>query len=62
MTTPRANLSCTKSPPTCSFIFISIRLKVVNRAQDGALVLSTSDFTIQWGYGPSRPSELAVTP
>jgi hypothetical protein len=39
-----------------------LRLKIVNRATDGATTLSTKDFTVQWGYGPSRPSELVVVP
>ncbi|MFL6205233.1 MAG: hypothetical protein ACJ739_07755, partial [Acidimicrobiales bacterium] len=36
-----------------------LRLKIVNRSTGS---LSTSDFTIQWGYGPSRPSQLVTVP
>lgn len=37
-----------------------LRLKVVNRANDGQ-VLSTEDVDMQWGYLPSRESRLVIT-
>jgi hypothetical protein len=39
-----------------------LRLKVVNRSPDGTTVLSTGDIRLAWGYGPSRPAELVITP
>jgi len=38
-----------------------LRLKVVNRAQDGAVVLSTSSWDLQWGYLPARQSRLVIS-
>jgi hypothetical protein len=37
-----------------------LRLKVVNRANDGQ-VLSTEDVDLQWGFLPSRQSRLEIT-
>ena len=39
-----------------------LRLKIVNRAQDGAIVLSTTDFGLQWGYLAARQSRLVISP
>ncbi|MET0904091.1 MAG: hypothetical protein ABWZ52_12685 [Acidimicrobiales bacterium] len=40
-----------------------LRLKIVNRARDATLgVLSTMDFTVQWGFLPARQSKLVIVP
>jgi len=39
-----------------------LRLKIVNRSPDGSTVLSTGTMRLAWGYGPSRPAELVITP
>jgi hypothetical protein len=39
-----------------------LRLKIVNRSPDGTTVLSTATMRLAWGYGPSRPAELVITP
>lgn len=39
-----------------------LRLKIVNRAQDPPLVLSTEDVDIQWGFLPARQSRLVIAP
>lgn len=39
-----------------------LRLKLVNRAADGSVVLSASNVEIQWGYLAARQSRLVISP